>query len=100
MADNVLMAYHIVKDATDGDVQVLNTKKLYKWRITDQTKGTPQIGKLAIVKTRFTKRAPVLVFATKEGANDLSDLQPVEEFTDEEPRDEAMQIAFQKLLGN
>ncbi|WP_436697224.1 DUF5839 family protein, partial [Lactiplantibacillus pentosus] len=41
MADNVLMAYHIVHDPDERVKHVLNTKKLYKWRITEQTKGTP-----------------------------------------------------------
>ncbi|KZU32000.1 LtrC-like protein [Lactiplantibacillus plantarum] len=47
MADNVLMAYHIVHDPDERAKHVLNTKKLYKWRITEQTKGTPVIGYVA-----------------------------------------------------
>lgn len=43
MADNVLMAYHIVHDPDDWAKHVLNTKKLYKWRITEQTRGMPMI---------------------------------------------------------
>ncbi|WP_238788939.1 hypothetical protein [Companilactobacillus pabuli] len=33
------MAYHIVHDPENRAKHVLNTKKLYKWRITEQTKG-------------------------------------------------------------
>ena len=35
MADNVLMGYHIVHDPDERAKHVLNTKKLYKWRITE-----------------------------------------------------------------
>ncbi|MGV3120951.1 DUF5839 family protein [Lactiplantibacillus argentoratensis] len=53
---------------------------MYKWRITEQTKGTPVIGTVALVQTQFAKRTPVMIYATKEVANDLSDLQPVKAF--------------------
>ncbi|WP_222706519.1 DUF5839 family protein, partial [Lactiplantibacillus plantarum] len=53
MADNVLMAYHIVHDPDERAKHVLNTKKLYKWRITEKTKGTPVVGNVALVQTQF-----------------------------------------------
>lgn len=39
MADNVLMAYHIVHDPDERAKHVLNTKKLYKWRSLNRRKG-------------------------------------------------------------
>ncbi|WP_281165960.1 DUF5839 family protein [Liquorilactobacillus sicerae] len=97
MADNILMAYHIVLDPNDRTKHVLNTKKLYKWRITDKTKGTPVIGNVALVKTKFSKRVPVMIYATKEVANDLSNLQPVKIFTTNRDQ-EAVNKAFDNLL--
>ncbi|WP_436697229.1 DUF5839 family protein [Lactiplantibacillus pentosus] len=44
---------------------MLNTKKLYKWRITEQTKGTPVMGNVALVQTQFAKRTPVMIYARK-----------------------------------
>lgn len=97
MADNILMAYHIVLDPNDRTKHVLNTKKLYKWRITDKTKGTPVIGNVALVKTKFSKRVPVMIYATEEVANDLSNLQPVKIFTTNRDQ-EAVNKAFDNLL--
>lgn len=97
MTDNVLMAYHIVHDPDERAKHVLNTKKLYKWRITEQTKGTPVIGNVALVQTQFAKRTPVMIYATKEVANDLSDLQPVKEFTNNRDQ-EAVNATFDELL--
>ncbi len=96
MADIVLMAYHIVHDPMSAK-HVLNTKKLYKWRITEKTKGTPVVGNVALVQTQFAKRTPVMIYATKEVANDLSDLQPVKEFTNNRDQ-ETVNQTFDDLM--
>ncbi|KRL45717.1 hypothetical protein FD48_GL002638 [Lactiplantibacillus paraplantarum DSM 10667] len=97
MADNVLMAYHIVHDPEERAKHVLNTKKLYKWRITEKTKGTPVVGNVALVQTQFAKRTPVMIYATKEVANDLSDLQPVKVFTNNRDK-ETVNQTFDDLM--
>ena len=52
---------------------------------------------MAIVQTQFTKRTPVMIYATKEVANDLSDLQPVKEFTNNRDQ-EAVNATFDDLF--
>ncbi|MCB7151546.1 hypothetical protein [Lactiplantibacillus plantarum] len=42
---------------------------------------TPVIGNVALAQPQFSKRTLVMIYATKEAANDLSNLQPVKEFT-------------------
>ncbi|GAB5056333.1 hypothetical protein COSHB9_07200 [Companilactobacillus alimentarius] len=97
MADNVLMAYHIVHDLENRAKHVLNTKKLYKWRITEQTKGPPLIGNVVLVQPQFAKRTSVTIYATKEVANDWSDLQLVKEFTNNRDQ-EAVNRTFDDLM--
>ena len=97
MADNVLMAYHIVHDPDDWAKHVLNTKKLYKRRITEQTRGMPVIGNVALVQTQFAKRTPVMIYATKAVTNDLSDLQPVKAFTNNRDQ-ETVNQTFDNLM--
>lgn len=55
------------------------------------------IGTVALVQTQFAKRTPVMIYATKEVANDLSDLQPVKVFTNNRDQ-ETVNQTFDDLM--
>ncbi|GAF37231.1 hypothetical protein FD41_GL001280 [Lentilactobacillus farraginis DSM 18382 = JCM 14108] len=80
LADNVLMALHIIGNSKDPKPH-LNTNHFYKWRIDADTEGTPKIGNLAKVETQFGIQH-VVIWGTKEVAQDISDMKRVIKFDD------------------
>ena len=102
MADNVLLAFHIqnFKDKS-GEIKTrLNTDKVYQWRITDKTISIPTMGKVAIVKTAFTKTASVLVIKMKTTTDDISDFKPVVAFTDHVAKEVDINESFATAIKN
>ncbi|MFD1125732.1 DUF5839 family protein [Lentilactobacillus raoultii] len=81
MADNVLMALHLSANKKHHNELHLNTNRFYKWRIDKDTKGTPKPGNLAKVETEYGIQH-VVIWGTKEVAQDISDLKRVIKFDD------------------
>ena len=59
--------------------------------------GPPLIGNVVLVQPQFAKRTSVTIYATKEVANDWSDLQLVKEFTNNRDQ-EAVNQTFDDLM--